>query len=120
MTAGDQNIDSVLAGVAVADFEAAQSWYSKLFGREPDVVPTEGIAEWQLAPNAWVQLTENPDRAGKSSVVIGVRDLAAQVKSVESAGFTPGAVEEYPGIVKTSTIFDPEGNEVTFVEELTE
>ncbi|WP_433872682.1 VOC family protein [Saccharopolyspora sp. CA-218241] len=112
------NADSVCAVVSVVDFQSAQTWYSTLFGRAPDLVPVDGVAEWKLAENAWLQLGEDPERAGKSTVVIGVRDLAEQLEAVRAAGFAPGEIETIPGLIRMSTILDPEGNAVNFFEEL--
>jgi glyoxylase I family protein len=36
------SIDHVLAVVPVADFEAAHTWYERLFGRAADNLPMEG------------------------------------------------------------------------------
>lgn len=37
---------AVLAGIAVADFDAAVSWYERLLGRPADDLPMGGLAEW--------------------------------------------------------------------------
>lgn len=118
MATQTQNIDSVVAVVNVAEFNAAHGWYVALFGREADVQPDDGIAEWQLAGSAWLQLTENPERAGRGTVAIGVRDLDAELGRLRDAGFETGEVDVYPEVVKTSTVLDPEGNEIVYVEEI--
>lgn len=38
-------VNRVLAGVAVADLEAALPWYERLFGRSADALPMDGLAE---------------------------------------------------------------------------
>ena len=54
------NIYSVIAVVPVKNQDKAVGWYKKLPGRDADVVPMEGVAEWQLAENAWLQVTADP------------------------------------------------------------
>jgi predicted enzyme related to lactoylglutathione lyase len=41
-------IDIVMAGIAVADFDAAVPWYERLLGRRADDRPMDGSAEWRL------------------------------------------------------------------------
>jgi hypothetical protein len=43
----------VLAGVAVADLDAALPSYERLFGRPADAPPMEGLAEWHVTSGAW-------------------------------------------------------------------
>jgi hypothetical protein len=42
------SIDAVMAGIAVANYEAALSWYESLLGRPADELPMEGLAEWHF------------------------------------------------------------------------
>jgi hypothetical protein len=35
------DVDVLFAGTAVTDFEEAQAWYERFFGRAPDVVATD-------------------------------------------------------------------------------
>jgi predicted enzyme related to lactoylglutathione lyase len=111
-------LDSVIAVVPVTDQVTAVTWYKTLLGRDPDVVPTDGVAEWELAPGAWLQVTKDPGRAGNTTVVLVVADIDAQRAACSEAGVALGAVTEYPGIVKTVDAVDPDGNEVTFVQDL--
>ncbi|OLT18171.1 hypothetical protein BJF78_12035 [Pseudonocardia sp. CNS-139] len=111
-------VTSVIAVVNVADFTAASEWFGRLLQREADLVPVDGIAEWQLAPAAWLQVAENPERAGRSSVNIGVGDVDGYVARLRASGFEPADVEVIPDVVKFSTLLDPEGNEVVLSQEL--
>ncbi|QBJ98490.1 VOC family protein [Rhodococcus sp. ABRD24] len=113
-------MNSVIAVLPVKDFSTATAWYATWLGRPADVEPMDGIAEWQIAENAWIQVTVDPDTAGRTNVVVGVDDLDAQIDLCTSAGVDIGAVEEYPDVVKTLVIADPDGNKVTFAQDLTE
>ena len=105
-----KNVNAVLP---VADHAAAVAWYSKWIGRKPDVEPTEGVAEWEIASNAWIQDSLDPDAAGKTTVVVGVDDIDATVADLGKEGVTCGEMQDY-GFVKLTEIVDPDGNKVTF------
>jgi hypothetical protein len=92
---------------------------SQAIGREPDLEPVDEVAEWQIAATAWLQLVVDPDRAGKSMVRIGVVDLAAQIAELNDAGIATGESVVIADMVKVVDIADPDGNEVSFVEEMT-
>jgi predicted enzyme related to lactoylglutathione lyase len=113
-----QNIKSVISVLPVKDFEAALNWYKKLLGRDPDVVPMEGIAEWQLVENGWIQVSTDAERAGCTTVVLEVNDLEAQCKACSDADVSIGEIVEYPEVIKMVEITDPEGNKISFVQDI--
>jgi predicted enzyme related to lactoylglutathione lyase len=111
----ESRLINVVGVLPVADFDAAISWYAKLLGRDPDLEPDEGVAEWQIAENAWIQVSANPEFAGKTAIVIGVDDIEAHVADCEKAGIATGEIIDY-GVVKLINTTDPAGNTVTFVQ----
>lgn len=113
------NLKNVISVIPTTNYDTAVNWYKKLIGRDADVVPTEGVSEWQLAANAWLQVGTDPDNSGNTTVVINVDDVEAQCAACEEAGIPLGEVVEYAGIVKMVDATDPDGNKITFVEELT-
>jgi hypothetical protein len=113
-----EKFNDIAAVVATRDYAVARSWYSSLIGREPDLEPIEGVAEWQIAATAWLQLMEDPDRAGRSAVRIGVDDLEAQIADLTSLGIETGEVVVIADVVKVLDVADPDGNEVSFVQDL--
>lgn len=112
------NINSVIAVVSVKDQDTSVRWYKKLLGREADLVPDEGVAEWQLAENAWLQVTTEPEHAGGSTVIIGVNDVEVQQRACVEAGVSVGEVVEYPDLVKLIEVVDPDGNKVAFTQDI--
>ncbi|TPD54370.1 MAG: VOC family protein [Thalassolituus maritimus] len=113
-------INSLVAVIPVKDFDKASAWYATLLGREADLIPVDEVAEWQLAEGAWLQVSTDPERAGSTTVVFGVDDLEQQRQLCNDAGITLGDVQEYPGVIKMADICDPEGNKVSFVEDISE
>jgi catechol 2,3-dioxygenase-like lactoylglutathione lyase family enzyme len=113
-------VNDICAVVATDDYATARSWYSRVLGREPDLEPVEGVAaEWQITETAWLQLVVDPDRAGKSAVRFGVGDLADQVAALDALGIPTGQPIVIGDMVRVIDIADPDGNEVSFVEEIT-
>ena len=112
------NLDSVIAVVPVTNQVTAVTWYKKLLGRDADVVPVDGVAEWQLAEKAWLQVTTDRVRAGSTTVIVVVSDIDAQRNACAKANVSLGEIVEYPDIVKTFDAVDPDGNKVTFVQDL--
>lgn len=106
-----KNVNAVLP---VADHAAAVAWYKQWIGRDPDVEPTEGVAEWQIAENAWIQVAHDPESAGRTSVVIGVEDIESHVAGLTSEGMTVGDIQDYD-FIKLSEVVDPDGNKINFV-----
>jgi predicted enzyme related to lactoylglutathione lyase len=110
-------LNGVAAVVATRDFRSARSWYSRLMGRDPDLEPAERVAEWQITETGWLQLIEDLPRAGKLAVRIGVTDLATQVAVLADAGIATGEPVVIADLVAVVDIADPEGNEVSYVQD---
>jgi predicted enzyme related to lactoylglutathione lyase len=116
----DMAIDRVLAGIAVDAFASALTWYERLLGRPADAAPMEGLAEWHFSEYGGIQLIHDEDRAGSSSVTLVVSSLDDQLAALEAQGIPVGPIQGTPGFVKAATVTDPEGNEITFAEDLTD
>jgi hypothetical protein len=113
----ESNLKSVVGVLPVGDHAAAVSWYQKWIGRAPDVEPIEGVAEWQLAENAWIQVSADPEPAGNATVVVGVGDIDTQRTNCAAAGVTVGEVNDY-GFIRTAEAVDPAGNKLMFIQEM--
>lgn len=111
-------IYSVLAGIAVNDFTSALTWYERLFGRAADAAPMEGLAEWHFSEYGGIQLIHDEDCAGSSYVTLVVNSLDDQLTALKAEGIPVGPTQGTPGLVKATTVIDPEGNRVTFAEDL--
>jgi catechol 2,3-dioxygenase-like lactoylglutathione lyase family enzyme len=110
--------NDIAAVIATKDYAAARGWYVRVLGREPDLEPIEGVGEWQIAATAWLQLAEDHYRAGRTAVRIGVDDLAAQIADLTAEGIDTGEVVVIADMVKVVDVADPDGNEVSFVQDL--
>ena len=114
------NIKGVIPVIPVNEFDKALDFYIRLFKKKPDIVPIDGVAEWQLLQGAWIQLSVDPVRAGSTTVVITVDDIEAQYQFCKSNNLTIGEVVEYPEVIKLAELIDPEGNKVSFVQDISQ
>lgn len=105
------SIRGVLAQSTVTDLERAVAWYSTLFGRAPDSRPMAGLVEWRFGDRFGVQVWADPDRAGRSSMVLDDTDLDALASRLGDAGVEHSGIQP----VTSSRILqleDPDGNTV--------
>jgi ketosteroid isomerase-like protein/predicted enzyme related to lactoylglutathione lyase len=109
---------NVLAGVLVKDWVGAQNFYATVFGRRPDRVPMHGCAEWHVPGGGFLQLVEDASRAGSSSVTLAVDDVHAEHARLRAAGVLVPDVWTVPDFIHAVTFADPEGTQITLVEEI--
>jgi hypothetical protein len=63
-------------------------------------------------------VSDDADRAGSSNVTLVVSSLDEQPAALEAEGIPGGPIQGTAGLVKAATVTDPEGNEITFAEDL--
>lgn len=109
-------VNRVLAALAVADTGAATPWYERFLGRPADAVPMDGLVEWHY-PDGVIQLVQDPDRAGRSLLTLGVDDLEAAVAGLRDRGVDAALDDATSDKVRFAAVADPEGNAITVVEQ---
>ena len=87
-------ISTIFAQVSCSDIETSVAWYEKLFGRPPLRRPMPGLAEWQFTESAEVQLYEQREHAGHSTLTLGVLPLERERTRLLAAGLQPGPIED--------------------------
>ena len=73
-----------------------------------------GLAEWHFTDSAEVQLYEDKDKAGKSTLTIGVLPLEAEHRRLSEEGLAPGPIEPAKDFF-IMRLADPDGNLVVMV-----
>ena len=104
-------IHHVLANSTVTDLDQAEQWYTTLFERGPDSRPMTGLIEWHLGDSSGLQVWSEPDRAGRSSAVLGETDLDAAGARLAAAGFDHDGPQPGGG-ARLLILTDPDGNRV--------
>jgi predicted enzyme related to lactoylglutathione lyase len=111
-------VNRVLAGIAVADVDAALRWYEMLFGRPADQLPMEGLAEWHVPSGGVVQLVASAERAGRSLLTLDFEDLKQELAVMRNRGLDAGPLDDTTSDkVLIAATSDPEGNAITLVEQ---
>jgi predicted enzyme related to lactoylglutathione lyase len=108
--------DVILAGIAVADIEAAIGWYGNLLGRKHDDRPMKEAAEWRLAKGGSIQLVLDKERAGRSMTTIAVSDIDKLTADLGSRGVSTKAQTTSSGLYRFAQVRDPDGNLLTFAQ----
>lgn len=104
-------ITGMLGQSTVTDLETAVPWYASLFGRDPDARPMPGLVEWHLGEGFGVQVWAEPERAGRSTVVLHEADLSAFVEHLDRSGI--GHPAPYDATTfRLVELADPDGNRV--------
>jgi catechol 2,3-dioxygenase-like lactoylglutathione lyase family enzyme len=109
------SFDYLFAGIAVADLAAEVEWFSRLFGRPPDILPNGDEAMWAATRAGSVYLVRRPHRAGHGHLTLAVDDLDRWLSDLAGRGIEPVRIETVPAGRKL-VLDDPEGNEIGLAE----
>ncbi|CAA9444404.1 MAG: hypothetical protein AVDCRST_MAG66-4293 [uncultured Pseudonocardia sp.] len=104
-------VQRVLAQSTVSDLEVAERWYTTLFERQPDARPMPGLLEWHLGETFGVQVWAEPDRAGRSSVVLDESDLDALAARLTRSGLHHAGPQQATSS-RILLLQDPDGNRI--------
>ncbi|ROS75402.1 VOC family protein [Cellulomonas sp. PhB143] len=104
-------IHRMLAHCTVTDLDRAERWYTALFERGPDARPMPGLVEWHLGDSFGLQVWSEPDRAGRSTVVLDETDLDAAAARAADAGIEHDGPQPGGG-ARILQLSDPDGNRV--------
>ncbi len=106
-------IRKIYAQIACRDLASSTRWFETLFGRKPDATPMAHLAEWHHGSEAGLQLFENADAAGKTTMTVIVSDLAGEKARI--AALQPGDIEpaDYVSIIR---LRDLDGNLIVLAE----
>ena len=102
-------IATVFARVSCTGLASSTAWYEKLFGEPPLRRPMPGLAEWQFSSSPEVQLYEEKEHAGHSTLTLGVLPLEPERRRPEAVGLAPGPIEKADDFFNLR-LRDPDGN----------
>ena len=108
-------ITQLIAGVPVSDLERGIDWYTRFFGREPDMRAGEEIL-WDVDEHATLFIEPNAAQAGAGRITFAVAGLDALLEGLAARGIGHEPVETYSNGVRHAKIPDPDGNALAFAE----
>jgi catechol 2,3-dioxygenase-like lactoylglutathione lyase family enzyme len=104
----------LFAGIPVADYAAALTWYERLLGYQPAFFPHDTEAVWELAEHRYLYIVQQPEHAGHARHTLFVEELDVLVAQIAQRGLDPVTRETYSNGVRKITYRDPDGNEIGF------
>jgi Glyoxalase/Bleomycin resistance protein/Dioxygenase superfamily len=104
----------LFAGIPVADYASALTWYERLLGYQPAFFPHDTEAVWELAEHRYLYIVQQPEHAGHARHTLFVEDLNVLVAQAAERGLDPVTRETYSNGVRKITYRDLDGNEIGF------
>ena len=108
-------ITSLFAGVPVSDLDAGIDWYTRFFGRPPDMRAGDEIL-WDIDEHATLFIEPNAAQAGAGRITLGVTGLDGSWSGLAARRIEHEPIETYSNGVRHVTIPDPDGNAIAFAE----
>lgn len=108
-------ITSLFAGVPVSDLDAGIDWYTRFFGRDPDLRAGDEIL-WDVDEHATLFIEPRPAQAGAGRITFIVTGLDELLERLAAAGIEHEPIETYSNGVRHVSIPDPDGNAIAFAE----
>ena len=108
-------ITHLFAGVPVSDLDASIDWYTRFFGRPPDMRVGEEML-WEIDEHAWLFIEPNAAQAGAGRITFAVAGLDALLEGLAAQRIEHEPIETYSNGVRHVNIPDPDGNAIAFAE----
>lgn len=109
------SINHVLAVMPVTDIAASNAWYERLLGRPCDNNPMDSLVEWWVTGTGWVQVYNDPERAGSTMLNFAVDDLDKHIAELAERGLHAGSLDDASKGVRLAIFLDPDGNRITLI-----
>lgn len=108
-------IQGIYAALATTSMKSAEAFYTRLFEREPDDRPMDGLIQWRNIAGANIQIFRDEKNAGSGRLTIVVPEMDKARRSLEEIGvnLTGELAGDYGRIAQ---FFDPDGNRITLAE----
>ncbi len=102
----------------VGNIAKSREWYSRLFGKGPDLEPFPGNVEFKIG-GAWVQIVEAEVKPSSWTILFEVRDLQRERERLRKSGIEATEIKSSPGVISWFDLSDPDGNEMRWFQVLT-
>jgi predicted enzyme related to lactoylglutathione lyase len=112
------DVKETIVVIAVSDLSKSREWYSRLFGKEPDLEPFPGNVEFKLG-GAWVQISHGEVHDSSWSLQLEVRNISRERERLQDAGIMAGEIKTVPDVISYFDLKDPDGNTMRWFQVLT-
>lgn len=118
MKQGAVDAMDIITEIPVRDLAKSKAWYSRLFGKEPDLEPFPGNVEFKIG-GGWVQIVKGEVKPSGWTVLFEVRDLARERARLKESGMEAPEIMTAPGVISWFDLQDPDGNRMRWFQVLT-
>ena len=108
-------ITHLIAGVPVSDLDAGIDWYTRFFGRAPDLRVGEEIL-WDIDEHATLFIEPNTARAWRGPHHLRRHRARRAARAPAAQRIEHEPVETYSNGVRHVNVPDPDGNALAFAE----
>jgi predicted enzyme related to lactoylglutathione lyase len=115
---GPIDVREAITVITVGDIQKSREWYSRLFGKGPDLEPFPGNVEFKVG-GAWVQISRGKVRPSSWSLQLEVRDLSRERERLRSSGIAATEIKTVPDVISYFDLSDPDGNTMRWFQVLT-
>ncbi len=112
------DVREAIVQIAVSDLSKSREWYSRLFGKAPDLEPFPGNVEFRVG-GAWVQIMSGKVRDSSWSLQLEVRDLTRERERLRKNMISATEIETVPNVISYFDVKDPDGNAMRWFQVLT-
>lgn len=115
---GSIDAKETITVIKVSDLSKSKEWYSRLFGKGPDLEPFEGNIEFKIG-GAWVHIEKGEVKPSSWSIQIEVKDLSRERERLRTAGIQATEIKTSPDIISWFDLKDPDDNQMRWFQVLT-
>ena len=115
---GAVDVRETMVVIAVSDLSKSRDWYTRLFGKGPDLEPFPGNVEFKVG-GAWVQIMRGIVKASSWTLQLEVRDLGRERERLREAQIAAGEIKTIPDVISYFDLSDPDGNAMRWFQVLT-
>lgn len=115
---GAIDVKEVIVEIAVSDLPKSREWYSRLFGKGPDLEPFPGNIEFKVG-GAWVQIVSGKVQASSWTLLLAVGDLSRERERLREGGIVATEIKTVPDVIRYFDLRDPDGNAMRWFQVLT-
>jgi catechol 2,3-dioxygenase-like lactoylglutathione lyase family enzyme len=108
-------ITHLFAGVPASDLDAGIDWYTRFFGRPPDMRVGEEML-WEIDEHATLFIEPDAGRAVAGRITFAVAGLDALLERLAAQRIEHDPIETYSNGVRHVNVPDPDGNAIAFAE----
>src|SRR5580658_2287761 len=106
-SSGAVDVRATIVEITVTDLSRSREWYTRLFGKGPDLEPFPGNVEFKVG-SAWVQIVSGAVRPSSWSLILAVGDLSRERERLRDAGIAAGEIRTVPDVISYFDLSDPD------------